>query len=738
MAKNLDEIFNEKIKPPSFERHIGLFGATTLGVGALMGAGVYVLIGVAAKVAGPSLIITYFITGVLAFFTTLMYAELARIIPRSGGGYTYAYKILGSLGGFTTGWFLALGSIFASALYAIGFSDYIISLWGKPVEGSIDKYVAIGITLLIGLVYVFSPPGKKNNAQKWIIWGNVGILGVLIIFSFFHIHPDNMLPFFPKGVGGTFSAISIIYISFFGYQFIPNNADEVINPKKTIPKAMKLSMYISISIYVLIAFAAIMAVPWERLASSKAPLVLVATEIFGGKGWIIISIGGILASFGALTSTVVSQSRQTYVMGQDRFFPEILGRLNKKTNQPTVALLVGVILIAIALASFDVQFIAKAANFSLLFSLLPVSVALYKIYKNNPEVRPKAKWKLYLPHITFVINLGLLFSLDIVSLAFGQQLAIVGVIVYFLYSKKQAQRAKEGVNIVLEEKTRFSFFARNKILVPLANPDTQDILLRFSNTLMAKKGGEIVVLAIKDVPGNLDFYTALSSAHSTLDVIKKGIEYAKKYNINIKPIIRASRHIATGIIDVAKEEKSDLIVMGFPNSPKENETGPEITTRILHDAYTDVLLIKCINQQEEFIFKKIAIYLQDTKNLRLIITTATALAEKSKARLSLLVFLPERYSNRQKAKADQLLISAVEELKTTVLYDASLIATNNVKDELIKLSSSFDLLMLGKEKDKNSINTIEKSNTFQIVRNAKCSVIMAKSVSSLKRITQNL
>lgn len=738
MGKNLEELFNEKIKPPKFDRHIGLFGATTLGVGALMGAGVYVLIGVAAKVAGPSLILTYFTTGVLAFFTTLMYSELARIIPRSGGGYTYAYKMLGSLGGFTTGWFLALGSIFASALYAIGFADYVISLWGKPVQGDTDKLIAIGITLLIGFVYVFSPPGKKNKVQTWIIWGNVAILSILIIFSFFHMHPENMKPFFPKGIAGSFSAISIIYISFFGYQFIPNNADEIISPEKTIPKAMKLSMYISISIYVLIALAAIMAIPWEKLASSKAPLVLVATEIFGGKGWIIISIGGILASFGALSSTVISQSRQTYAMGKDRFFPKGLSKLNKKSNQPAAALLVGVILIALALAFFSVQFIAKVANFSLLFSLLPVSIAMHKIYKNNPETRPKAKWKLYLPHITFVINLGLLFSLDIVSLAFGQDLAIVGAVVYFLYSKKHEKRAKEGVNIVLEEKSHFSFFSRNKILVPLANPKTQDILLRFSNALMAKKGGEIVVLAVKNVPEDVDFYTALSEDHHTLDVIKRGIEYAKSFNVKVKPIIRASRNVATGIINVSKGEKCDLIVMGFPSPPKNEEDLPEITSQVLRNAFTDTLLIKYVEPSNEFKFKNIAIYLQDKNNLRLMITAAVSLAEKNNARLTLFQLLPENYNKRQKSKVDRLMISAMEELKTTALYNTTIITTNDIQKEIISFSGNFDLLIIGKEQEKITSKNIEQSNSFLIARQVKCSVIMVKSISPLKRFTESL
>ncbi len=470
MALDIQALFYKKIKRQQFNRTIGLFGATTIGVGALMGAGIYVLIGEAAKTAGPSLILTYLLCGLLAFATTLMYAELARIIPRSGGGYTYAYDVLGSIGGFTTGWFLALGSLFASGIYAIGFAEYTIALTGLKLSPFEIRLIAAGITLLLAVVNLRPSKNRKFNLQNWIIWGNVLILMLLITFSFFHLNPELAKPVFPKGFSGTFGAISIIYISFFGFQLIANNADEIIEPEKTIPKAMKISMVISIALNLLIAVAAIMTIPWKELSHSQAPLVLVANKVLSGKGWVIISIGGILASLGALSSTLVSQSRQTYAMGKDKFFPDSLGKLNSKTKQPKMALLAGAGLTGLLLLSFDVNFIAKAANFSLIISLLPVSLALWKIYKDNPAAKPKARWKQYLPHATLVINLGLLMSLGLVSLAFGQQLALAGAAIYFFYSRKREKKGKEGLNIILEDKKSSLSLAPTRLLLPCRTP----------------------------------------------------------------------------------------------------------------------------------------------------------------------------------------------------------------------------------------------------------------------------
>ncbi len=736
MDEDIKKIFERKITVPKFKRTIGLFGATTLGVGALMGAGIYVLIGEAAKVSGPSVVLSYLITGILAYFTTLMYAELGRIIPRSGGGYTYAYNILGSIGGFTTGWFLAIGSIFASGLYAMGFAEYALSLFGKPVHGYVIRIVAVAVTLGLGFLYVFVPMKKKSSAQGWIVWGNVAILLVLIVFAAFHINTDKAKPFLPMGLGGTFSAISIIYISFFGYQLIANNADEVINPEKTIPKAMKLSMWISITIYLLIALTAILMVPWETLSESSAPLVLVADKVFGGKGWIIISLGGILASLGALSSTIVSQSRQTYAMGKDRFFPDMLGKLNERSKQPSYALGAGVVLVTVALAFFDVQFIAKAANFCLLFSLLPVSLALRKIYRKNPAHKPKARWKHYLPEITFVINIGLLLTLDIVSLAFGQQLAIIGVIVYFLYSRKREKRGKEGVNIILEKERRFSFFSQNKVLIPVSNPNTQKALLMLSHTLLAKKGGEIVVLAIKNVPGKADFYEALAGADETLEVIKRSIELAKKQKIKIKPVIRASRTIPQGIVNVANEENSDLLIMGFPKL--KGDGNPSVTDNVLRSTSTDTIILNLKTQSEDFKIQRIGVYVQSYDSLNLMIMTATALAEKSKAVIVLFGLLRPGYSKAQKAKKDKLMIKSLQNLQSTALYEITVSVSDDPKQELINISSGFDLMILEEKAHQKKFKSHEESFAFQVSDRANCSVIIVKSVVPLKKLAQRL
>jgi len=733
MTNDIRSIFEKKIKPARFNRTIGLFGATTTGVGALLGAGIYVLIGPAAGIAGPSVILTYLLCGLLAFATTLMYAELSRLISRSGGGYTYAHEILGSVGGFTTGWFLALGSLFASGLYAIGFAEYTLSLITPHASPYVARSAAIGITLLIAFLNIRYSGNTRYNLQNWIVWGNVGILSLLIGASFFHLDPGRVRPVFPYGFHGTLAAVSLIYISFFGYQLIANNADEIINPEKTIPRAMILSMIISTVIYVLVAAAAVMSVSWKELAGSPAPLAMIADKSLGGLGWTVIAIGGILASLGALSSTLISLSRQIYAMGQDRFFPDTFGELDEKTRQPRSALLAGAGLIGVILVLCDLKTIARAANFSLLVSLLPVSLAMRKFYLQNLAKHSIVLWKRYLPEITFLINIGLLFTLDVVSLVFGQQLALAGAAIYLFYSRKRERIGKGGVTIVLEEKKpHFSIFSRNKILVPMANPQTQQALLRFSRTLLAKMGGEIVVAAVKNVPEGTSFYDALSNAQETLGIIERSVELARLEKIRIKPILRASREIGQGIIDIAWEEKCDLIIMGFSKTSRHEKTG--ILCKVLRSALTDVVVLNLKMDPKQIKIDRTGIYVHDLKHLHLMLMCAAAIAERRSGKIVIFGFLPPGYSRKQKEKLDKNILTSLQNLKSMALYEVRLAVSNNFEADIIQMSSTLDVLILGIGQTKNP----EVSVPFKISRQAACSVLLVKTTSRLKKLSRNI
>jgi amino acid transporter/nucleotide-binding universal stress UspA family protein len=735
MPDEFQQSFQKKIKRVNFDRRFGLFHATTIGVGALMGAGVYVLIGLAANAAGPSVVLSYILCGLLAMFTTLMFADFSRINTKSGGGYIYVYDTLGGMWGFATGWFLALGSLFACGLYAIGFAQYAISFSGLHVHPFFVKTMAI--LVVVGLMILNTrQTGKGFRIQAILTWGNIAILLTLILFSFFYLDIENVKPVFPHGFKGTTAAISVIYISFFGYQLIANNADEIIEPEKVVPKAMKLSMIISLTIYVLIAFVAVMSVPWHELASSNAPLVLLADRSFGGYGWLIISFGGVLASLAALNSTLVSQSRQVFVMGKHRFFPDILGKLDEITKTPKAALYLGGVLIVLALIFFDLEFIAKSANFCLLISLVPVSIALRKIYLKDPSKKPKQKWRRYLPELALLANLGLLMTLDIVSLAFGQQLALIGAAIYFFYARKREKRARKGVNISLTKTRKLPFFTGNRILVPVANPASQGALLAIAQALFARKGGEIVVMAIKDVPGKMDFYEALSDAGPTLEVIQRSIELAKETNTEIKPVVRASRNIASGIIEGAEEEDCNLIIMGYADHVHGNPANN--MDKILNFSSVDMAFLRLYGPGHNFKPQKILVYIRDNISSDLLFIMASALAEKYGAVLKLVYRLPVGYNKKQKSRLDSRVADNIQKLNSIALYEVQLKVTDDIGSELITMSGSYDLIVFGTNRKNLSKEALQSATEYKIAEQVQCDVLLIKEVPAYKKLLNKL
>lgn len=723
MASSLKESFQKKLIPITFERTIGLFGATTIGVGALMGAGVYVLIGMAAGVAGPSVWISYILCGILAFLTTLLFAEMARLVPISGGGYAYAYESLGRLGGFTTGWFLALGSIFACGLYAIGFAEYFTNVLGHKVPPFGVKLIACA---LVAFSMVMNARGTKgaDRIQNILTWGNLVILIIFIVGAAFYINPELAQPTFPNGYSGTFGAIGIIYISFFGYQLIANNADEIREPSKTVPKAMKLSMGIAFLFYLLVAVVSILVVPWQTLGQSNAPLVDIAVIPFGNFGWFLISIGGILASAGALNSTLLSQGRQIYAMGKDRFIPGILGKIHEAAKTPRAAIFAGGALILLLLLSLDLAFIAKAANFCLLVSLLPVSLALRKIYRSAPDKRPKAFWKRILPELTLISNIALLFTLDGLSLFFGVQLAIVGGLVFFFYSRKRVVRQEKGFQIAFEEKRQaFKLLSGERILMPMANPQTQQRIFKACSALLANKGGEIIALHIAHTPEQMDFRTAIAGSDQSLELVERLQELVPPDNVVIKPVIRASHQLGFGIVHAAEEDRCDTIVMGHSSK---KASADEIMETVINQANTNVIFLKFNLTGKPFAPKRIAVSLGGRLNLGLMVRLAGALAAQFGGTITFLNILPEDFTPEQQQESGRIFIEAIQRHSSRALYQTQVLASNHPIDTLVQRSEDFDLLIVGTTKVGLLQRVAIGNFATQITERAHCDVAVVR------------
>ena len=735
-----DELYRDILKnsqQAELKADKGLFGATTLGVGALLGAGVYVLIGLAAAAAGPGLWLSYVVCGALTVLTVMVYADFAREKTASGGGYFYAYSQLGSFWGFIVGWHLAVGSIFACALYAYGFSSYVMSLSGMRDMPSWAVKLVSSVTIIVLVLIGLRGSKGGDLLGKVFTWANVAILLVIATIGAVDFDATHFQPSFPRGIAGVGGAISLIYISFFGFQLVANNSEEIKNSKKTVPKAMKLSMLIAFAIYLAVAVFAVGAVGDKALAATDVPLVLVAQQQLGTAGVIFIALGGVLASAAALNSTLISQSRQLFAMGRDGMLPKLMGAVTKKSRQPAAALAAGGLATVLVAVFADLTFIAESANFAILFAMLPVCVALHRLYTTTD--RPIKKWKRMIPFAALGANGTLLATLDMEALMFGLGLFGVGCGVYLMYARSAEVRMRTGISISLDEKKNyFSLLTgANRILVPVSNPETIETLFNISRTLLPPRLGEIVALRIAKTAEGTNPRVHIRNQQleqPEIAAVERMVQMAKSCDLNVRPLLRATNNPSQGIRHVAVEENCSLIVMGWT-------AGAGVTpSRFLVDVVTRSMTdFVFLHLREQRTFKRIGVALGGRDNLEMMVKIASSLAEETNGTVTYFTILPEHFNHKDLRYSKLLQREAIESHMGLATFHTALLTTNDPLGGIIEKSAEFDLLLIGSAPPGQGAADASLIGSFstKVIEKTTCSTIVVRRTLGFGRYIPN-
>ncbi len=715
----------------TFKARIGLWSAITMGLGSLMGAGLYVLVGLGASLAGPALWLSFAACGLLALPSALMYAELSRMIPKSGGGYLYAYQELGAFWGFMVGWLLAVGSVFACALYALGLASYAAAFLPQSLSGGATVTI-----LALAAIWAVAGMGLRGGVggervQSVLTWGNVAVLAVLVLGSLFVVEVDNVVPHLPMGITGVGSAIALIYISFFGYQLIANSSEEVVDPEQTVPRAMIMALLIALCIYVTVVLVAALAVPWEELAKSDAPLVLVATAGLGPWGAALIGVGAILASGGALNGTMISKARQFYAMGRDRMLPRRIGKLNPDTGVPATALLAGAAATSLVVLSANLEFVARAANFALLSSMLPLSFALSSLQRKAAnQGHAISKRQRAMPWLAFAANLALLGTLGAESLMVGGLLVGAGLGVFIAYAQQSALKGRSGLSVALTDKDLPPMMSRGeRILVPLSNPETREALFTIALAMLPSDEGELIPLTIVLARAEVSLADALRE-HSEREDAVVGLEavqqLAERQGSTVRPMIRAARALGPAIHHVAQDERCRLVIMGY----NADDTGNRILEDIMSALNADLVLYAWRHDRPCL---RIGVSLGGTINLPLMVRVAGALCEHFKGAVTYLSIVPEDLSDKSLAMARDTQIEALQRHTRLVPYTARLGRSDNPLGALVEASEDFDLLIVGAARNRLSEDATIGPFSSELARRARCNVVIVRAMPAAER-----
>ena len=341
---------------PKLRREIGLFGAMMLGLGSIVGTGVFVSIGVAAGVAGSNVILATFLASLLAICNGLSSAQLAALHPVSGGTYEYGYRWLGSRFGFTAGWLFLCAKSASAATAALGLATYLVTVlnWSSKEGGWNLTLVVIALLILLGVLMVVMIGIRRTSIINSVIVSvTLAALACLVgvsIFDLVNPNPDNFegwMDFSNGKTSGLLTATALMFVAYTGYGRIATLGEEVHEPRRTIPRAMIITLAVTMLLYLSVGWAAIATVGAEQLSqsvkSAKGPLLYVAQQLNSPWLVIVLSIGAATAMLGVILNLLLGLSRVVLAMARRDDMPTSLAQINSRGVPQSATLLVSLI-----------------------------------------------------------------------------------------------------------------------------------------------------------------------------------------------------------------------------------------------------------------------------------------------------------------------------------------------------------------------------------------------------------
>ncbi|WP_429222876.1 APC family permease [Methanobacterium oryzae] len=418
----------------SLKRKLGLFEVTISGIGIILGAGIYALLGEAAPLSGNALWLSFLISSTVAAFTALSYAELSSMFPSSAAEYEYVKNAMGERIGFIIGWIIIFSAIISSSTVAVGFGNYLGTIFNiEPIYSAIALIGLLSLLLFIGI---------KESAWVAILFTSIEALGLLIIFfiGIPYYGSVNYLEM-PLGLNGVFASAALIFFAYLGFEEIVKLSDETIEPNKNIPKAIILAMIISTTLYILVAFSSVSILGWEALANSPAPFSQIASAALGPNGALLLSIIALFATSNTVLLLLLAGSRIVYGMAASKSLPHFLKKVHPRTRTPWVSIIaVGIIAIAFLFLG-NLEFLASATNYALFLSFAFINAAVIVLRYKSPDFKRQFKIPLNIKNLPLLPVFGLitciilLFQLSFDAIALGIFITIIGLILAFIWQK---------------------------------------------------------------------------------------------------------------------------------------------------------------------------------------------------------------------------------------------------------------------------------------------------------------
>ena len=614
-------------KPVTLARTLGPGSIILLGIGSLLGGGIFTLLGPAAGLAGPGLFLAMILGAGVAFLNLQMYLALGTTFPEAGGGYLWVRKGLGNFQGFLAGWLSWFAHAAACGVYALSFGFYahkFLQIAGFNLNLNLElfsneKMLAVAVILIFGYLN-WRGTQTTGQAGNYITSGLLGILSLFILFGSYRILVSptplaNFQPLLPSGLLGVLAAASFFYIAFEGSEIQVQAGEETKNPTHDLKIGLLTSWAVVSLIYVLISLIIIGATPlngssliWERLNAFGEGAIVESAHAFMPLGGTIMIIGGLLANLAALNATIYSSSHVAFALARDKNIWTHLAQIHIQNLTPHLAVILSVLLITgmvIFLPLFDV---ASAASLLFVLLFLQLNIAGTKIHFKYPNIKWAYKIPLFPLTPILAVILYTLLALTMLQVNLTAWIVaifwtLIGLVNYLSYAQTQSRENFEK-EIVDEEAVRLGPNTGKRILLPIGpelNTEELKNLSEIAFALASHLGGEIIVVKIHEIPQPLALLDGATMKHDQ-QIFENLKIWVKEFNdknpglekdINLHSLLMIGRDIVETILEVIKMEDCDLLLLNWEGYTKTKGTifGSKID-RILRESKCDLLVVK--------------------------------------------------------------------------------------------------------------------------------------------------
>jgi APA family basic amino acid/polyamine antiporter len=444
----------------TLKRSVGALDLTALGVGAIIGTGIFVVIGEGAGDAGPAVTISFVLAAVTCLFSALSYAELASSIPIAGSAYTYTYATLGEVVAWIIGWDLILEYGIAVAAVAVGWggnlNEFLDTAFGVRIPDALSTSPEQGGTfnlpavLIVVAVTALLMKGARETARTntVMVFVKLAVLVLFIVVAATVFDSGNLRPFAPNGLDGIVTAASVIFFAFIGFDAVSTGSEEAQKPSRDLPIAICGSLLIATIVYVLVSVTAVGVLPASELQASEAPLAH-ALEAGAGISWAaaVTAFGALVAITSVMLTTLYGQTRIMFAMARDGLIPEWLAEVNPRTGTPVRLTLGFGIGIALLAAFVPLSTIVELVNIGTLFAFMLVNAGVIILRRTRPEMpRPfRVPFSPVFPIIGIALCAYLMAQLPLTTwIRFFGWLA-AGMLIYGFYGYRHSRLRRAAV-----------------------------------------------------------------------------------------------------------------------------------------------------------------------------------------------------------------------------------------------------------------------------------------------------